>query len=191
MYSNWHIRHAVKIIREGGVFAYPTESVFGLGCDPSNLTAIRHLLALKNRPYNKGLIIVAANIEQAEPFLAPLSLSLHAQIQNSVGQHITWLLPAKDEVSKLICGEFPGKTKKIALRITTFPLIKALCEHLNSPIVSTSANLSGRNMTYSPLQIRLQFKTKLDLILNGQLGQQKSPSEIRDALTGKILRTKI
>lgn len=191
MTQHWQIRKAVRIIKKGGVIAYPTESVFGLGCDPANPKAIQHLLKLKHRSYKKGLIIVASHLQQAEPFIKPLSDELSQRVEKSVGQHITWLLPAKDEVSELLCGEFPQGIKKIAIRITPFPLIKTLCEQLNSPLISTSANISGKKMTYSSLQVRLQFQDRLDLILNGKLGQQRSPSEIRDAVDGKIFRTKI
>jgi len=191
MSSHWQIRYAANIIRQGGVIAYPTESVYGLGCDPTNLDALSHLLALKQRPYQKGLIMVASRLEQVAPFLEPLSENIQTQIKTAIGQHITWLLPANDNVSELLCGKFPGGVKKVAIRITSFPLIKQLCDNLNSPIISTSANLSGKHMTYSPLQIRLQFKDKLDWILPGQLGQQKTPSEIRDAINGTVIRTKI
>ena len=161
MASNWSISHAVKIIQQGGVIAYPTESVFGLGCDPGNLQAVAHLLALKNRSYHKGLILVASDLTQATPYLAPLSQAMLRQINTSKNKHITWLLPARDDVSPLLCGDFPASRKKMAIRITHFPLIKALCEQLASPIVSTSANLSGKKMTYSVLQIRQQFHTSL------------------------------
>jgi len=148
-------------------------------------------LALKNRSYHKGLILVASDLGQAAPYLAPLSPTLVKQINSSKNKHITWLLPARGGISPLLCGDFPASSKKMAIRITSFPLIKALCEQLTSPIVSTSANLSGRKMTYSVLQIRQQFHNNLDLILNGKLGEQSSPSEIRDALSGKLIRSKV
>ena len=71
MPSSFHIRRAVDVLRRGGVIAYPTEGVWGLGCDPDNPLALQRLLDLKRRDPRKGLILIAADIEQLDPLLDP------------------------------------------------------------------------------------------------------------------------
>ncbi len=169
------------IFNQGGVFAYPTEGVFGLGCDPDNEAAVLKILAFKKRPVNKGLILVASDFSQVEHYLQPLTKEQKQFTQPSA---TTYIFPALPTAPKWITGDFDS----IAIRISKFPLVLDLCESLNSAIVSTSANLSGQEPARTNEEIKNIFGNQIDALFEGETGNAHKPSTIRDSVTGKILR---
>jgi len=169
---------------KGGIIAYPTEAVYGLGCDPTCAPAITRLLALKRRSWRKGLILIAANYQQVEPYLEPLPLDLQQQIFATWPGAVTWLLPARTWVPRWLRGD----SSQLAVRITAHPQAAALCRGWGGPLVSTSANRSGRPAAKTALQVRRSFGNTVDYIVPGAVGDRDRPSEIRDALTQKIIR---
>lgn len=179
---------AVEIIKQGGVIAYPTESCFGLGCDPQNLAALEKILTLKKRIKDKGLILIAANLEQAQAYVDFSELSLLDEIKQSWPGPNTWLLPpAKslpDEVRNYICGTFP----LLAVRVTAHSVANELCLNYGGAIVSTSANLAGQPAATTTQQVLDAFGNKVDYIVDAAIGQDTKPSTIRDGLTGQVLR---
>ena len=175
---------AIHAVQTGGVIAYPTEAVYGLGCDPHDLAAVQRVLDLKQRPAHKGLILISANIAQVMPYLLPLTEAIKARIFAPTSHPTTWLLPVNPTVSPLIRGEHDT----LANRITEHPTCVALCEGLGHPLISTSANLSQYPPARSATEVRTQFGTQLAYILDAPLGHANAPSEIRDARTGAILR---
>lgn len=180
------VEHAAEVIRTGGVIAYATEAVFGLGCDPRNSQAIEKLLRLKQRPAHKGLILIAANEQQLHPYLA-LSLIDDAMLQRVRATWpgpVTWLMPAAQSVSPLLRGEHDT----LAVRVSAHPQVRALCEAFGDALVSTSANRSSQPPAKSVDEVVAQFGDGLDLILRGQTSGARKPSEIRNAVTGKIVR---
>jgi len=181
--NNWQIRDAVKLLNSGGIIAYPTESVFGLGCNPYNLKAVSRLLEIKQRPYTKGLILLVSDIKHALPLIQPLNREQLDQISQPSDRATTWLLNKDPHVSPLISGNHP----KLAVRIATNPIAKQLCHSFGKPIISTSCNLSSKPMSTKTSEIRNKFLLKVDKILSGSCCQQ-SPSRIVDLETGKILR---
>lgn len=182
--ERWPLRHARTVILKGGVIAYPTEAVFGLGCDPRNETAVRRIIALKARDAGKGLILIASSIEQLLPFLAPFTDERRAQFASTWPGPVTWVVPAKDSVSSSLSG---GRDT-LAVRVTAHPIARALCEITGMALVSTSANKSGHPPLRTALQVRRHFHDEIDYIVPGECGGARKPTEIRDARTGKILR---
>ena len=178
------LRQAVRTIRLGGVVAYPTEAVYGLGCDPLNPAAVYRLLAIKNRPVSKGLILIAADFHQLQPFVLPLSSERMLLVEESWPGPTTWLLPANPFVPSWLTG----KHATLAIRVTAHPLAAALCRALGGPLVSTSANLSTRHPARTPLQTRLRCNGDVDMILHGATGGDRQPTTIRDIRTGETLR---
>lgn len=175
---------AARIIREGGVIAYPTEAVWGLGCDPWNPRAVDYLLQIKERPLHKGVILLAANFTQVEPLVKHLSNAQIMLLKSSWPGPVTWLIPNNGLVPDWICGQHTA----FALRVTDHPVAAALAKAVGKPIVSTSCNPSTHAPARSIHQVRKYFPTELDMILPGPLGGNKNPSEIRDLLTGNIFR---
>lgn len=182
--SHWQLHTAARCIRKGGIVAYPTEAVFGLGCDPANPLAVAKLLALKNRPWQKGLILLATNLQQLEPWLQTLSDNCLQQLNKSWPGPSTWLLPASSSCPDWLTGTHDT----LAVRISAHPLVRRLCDILDAPVVSTSANRSGQRPARSVLEVRLRFGTDIDFLLPGALGDRKQPTGIRDLASGKLIR---
>lgn len=181
--SSVHLRVAARLLQEGGVIAYPTEGVWGLGCDPLNEAAVRRLLDLKQRPESKGLIIIAASMAQVETWLAGLDAAQRAACDRTWPGPYTWVVPAAQAPAWL-----RGRHDSVAVRVSAHPGVQALCNAFGGALVSTSANVSGRPPARDALQLRQQFGRGLDYILPGRLGGDGKPSEIRDARTGIVLR---
>lgn len=184
MKLSYSLDEAVETVKNGGILAYPTEAVFGLGCDPRNLSAVQRLLGAKQRPADKGLILLAANIHQLSDFVPPLSEEVKERILASWPGPVTWLLPVHEHVSPLIRGNF----QKIAVRVSAHPVCEQLCQRLGHPLISTSANITGKPAATTAQQVSEQLGQHVDLILDKPLGGRIQPSEIRDAFTNKILR---
>lgn len=182
--TRWHLKQAARIIRKGGIVAYPTEAVYGLGCDPLNGDAVLRLLELKQRSVHKGLILIAATARQLEPYLAPLSGETWGKIKRTWPGPVTWLLPARPATPWWITG---GRDC-VAVRVTAHPAAAALCRAAGQALVSTSANVSNHPPADSPLAVRAMFGDQVELILHGATGELAKPTEIRDARTGEIIR---
>lgn len=180
------LQQAVQCLHEGGVIAYATEAVFGLGCDPQNTQAIDRLLQLKLRSPSKGLILIAAKEDQLYPYLAlpKITDEMWQRVHDSWPGPVTWLLPAAPQLSFLLRGEHDT----IAVRVSAHPQVRHLCEAFAGVIVSTSANVSQQPPAKTMAEVQAQFGEELDLLLIGQTSGAAKPSEIRDAATGKILR---
>lgn len=180
--SPFQLRQAVQAIAGGRVIAYPTEAVFGLGCDPLDGGAVRRLLAIKGRPLSKGLILIAADFDQLKPFLASLPAADAATVSASWPGPVTWVLPAAPDLPSWLSGGRPT----IAVRVTAHPIAAALCRAAGSALVSTSANPTGRPPARTELQVR-QRCSGVDFIVHGPTGGRRRPTEIR-ALGGELLR---
>lgn len=182
--SRWHINNTVRTIRAGGIVAYPTEAVFGLGCDPFNLDAVWNLIQLKRRTMDKGLILIASDLEQLLPFLRPMDSEIKKKILASWPGPVTWLLPAHALVSPLL----RGRHRTIAVRVTDHPVAATLCRRLGHALVSSSANIAEQHPATNVFEVRLGFGDKIDYLLPGKTSGSARPSEIRDAATDNIIR---
>ena len=178
------MKEAVRCLKEGGIIAYPTEAVYGLGCDPLNEKAVRRLLALKERNWEKGLILIAADFAQLEPFLEPLSSILRKRVFAKWPGPVTWLLTAKSTVPYWLRGQ----SSKLAVRVTAHAKVCELCHEWGGALVSTSANLSGQAAATTAFDVEHIFAEKIDYIVSGAVGKRERPSEIRDALSNTVLR---
>ncbi|MGH1486662.1 MAG: L-threonylcarbamoyladenylate synthase [Cellvibrionaceae bacterium] len=177
---------AARTIKQGGVIAYPTEAVWGLGCDPFNADAVFNILALKKRAPEKGLILVASKMNQFDFILDDLSSEYIATLKKSWPGPNTWIIPNNGTIPYWISGNHDG----VALRVTNHPLVKAICDIYGGPIVSTSANPQGKPAAISQWQVHRYFhdKLQLDYMTKGITGGNKTPSTIRDILTGNTIR---
>lgn len=174
----------MRALNRGGIIAYPTEAVFGLGCDPHDGNAVLRLLQIKQRPLHKGLILIAADQAQLEPFVLTPTPAMQSKLDASWPGPVTWLLPARPEVPEYLRGQH----ETLAVRVTDHPVARALCEAFGSPIVSTSANPGGLMPARDALTVRRYFGEQVDFILNGPLGELARPTEIRDGRTGRVMR---
>ena len=187
MSSHIKLKTASKALEQGGVIAYPTEAVFGLGCDPMDREAVFRILELKERHVKQGMILIASSIEQLSDYIQPLEKlgDLRAkEIRASWPGGNTWILPCKASVPYWITGIHRG----LAVRVTDHPIAAKICEYYGGPIVSTSANVHGREPTRTIFETFKVFGDSVDYIVPGTVDKDKSPSVIRDGITGKVLR---
>lgn len=174
--------HATDALLRGGVIAYPTEGVFGLGCLPDDPRALLRLLDIKRRDVNKGLILIAAHAGQLDGWIdLPAGKSLP---EPDPAHPVTWIVPPGPRVTELLRGEH----ENIAVRITTNPVARSLCLAVKSPLVSTSANLSGKPTARNRFVLQRQFADVVDYVVPGDCGPASGPSEIRDFTSNRILR---
>lgn len=184
MVNHWKIKQAATIVLSGGIIAYPTEAVYGLGCNPVDTTAVIRLLNLKQRPIEKGLILVAACIEQLEPFIAIPNDTIRQKISATWPGPVTWVLPAKAGIPPILTGAHTT----LAVRVSAHPVVQALCREIDQPLVSTSANIKSAPPARSALTVQRIFGQNIDFILHGPVNTSANPTEIRDAMTDKIFR---
>lgn len=178
------ITAASNALKAGGVIAYPTEGVFGLGCDPNNEEAIDNLLSLKNRDVAKGFILIAAARHQLSPFVGELNATIEQKLDETWPGPVTWILPCSEKAPDSVTG---GKAT-IAARVTDHKIASALCNACNTAIISTSANISGVPACTVAAEVTEKFGDKLSYILDYQVGTLEGPTPIFDGLTGDQLR---
>jgi len=176
------IQKAARILKEGGVVAYPTEGLFGLGCLPDDEEACERIFAIKRRDPSLGLILIASSPAQLEPYAAVPADG--AALLSSIERPVTWVLPARASLPSWIRGRHPG----VAVRISAHPVAAALCDAAGSALVSTSANRAGRPPARNSIVLRRRFGRLVDYIVPGRCGPAKGASEIRDFASGAVLR---
>lgn len=177
---------AAGLLRRGGVLAYPTEAVWGLGCDPFDEAAVLRLLALKQREVDKGLILIAASLAQFDGLLdwEALPRERRAEVVASWPGPHTWIVPATPRVPRWITGAHDG----VAVRVSAHPGVVALCTAFDAPLVSTSANPAGAAAPTTLAGFDPGLRAAVDGILAGDTGGRDRPSDIRDARSGARLR---
>ncbi|HEX6997509.1 MAG TPA: L-threonylcarbamoyladenylate synthase [Gammaproteobacteria bacterium] len=179
-----HEDAAARILRSGGVVAYPTEAVFGIGCLPDRRDAVERVLAIKGRSERKGLVLIAADVSQLAPYATLPDGPRAAEVLATWPGPVTWVLPAARGAPRWITG---GR-RTVAVRVTAHPVARRLCERAGSALVSTSANRAGRRPLKRALAVRRLLGREVDYVLPGPLGGLDRPTTIRDAATGRTLR---
>ncbi len=172
---------AADTLLGGGVIAYPTEGVYGLGCLPDESDAVARVLHIKRRDPDKGLILLASSREQLEDWIDAGATPIPDPDPDFP---ITWIVPAGKIASSLVRGKNTG----LAVRLTSHAIAAAICDAVAGPIVSTSANLAGESTVRNQFALRRKFAACVDYIVPGECGPSSGPSEIRDLVSGKILR---
>ncbi len=151
-------RDASDVLKNGGTAIYPTEGIYGLGCDPFNSKSVENIFKAKGRSKNKSFIILSESFT-------------------------TWVVP-----SNVNCPPWLKKNDTVAIRLTKHETVKLLCDHMNAPIISTSANLSNSQYDGDIKNIEKVFDEKIDCIVKGILGDEKKPSTIKNIITKEVIR---
>ncbi|MFT4927177.1 MAG: L-threonylcarbamoyladenylate synthase [Phenylobacterium sp.] len=174
-------------LHQGDVIAYPTEAVYGLGCDPDNQQAVEQLLAIKQRPISKGLILIAADYAQLQPYIndSLLSAVQKSALSSSWPGPTTWVIPAADHTPKWLTGRFDT----LAVRVSAHPVVRQLCRQFAKPLVSTSANLTNQPAISDIAVLQQQLGDKVSHIVPGSPNPDLMPSQIIDALSGIVYRS--
>ena len=186
MNSPASIEACTTALRNGGLIAYPTEGVWGLGCDPCDEMAVLRLLALKQRDVAKGLILIASDEAQLAPFIDTASLAdaQLGEVRASWPGPNTWIVPASKDAPRWITGAHDG----IAVRVTAHPLVRALCDGFGGALVSTSANIASEPSPRTREELDPRIVAGVDAVCDGETLGRAQPSTIRDARSGATLR---
>jgi L-threonylcarbamoyladenylate synthase len=181
-----NVDNAVAALTRGGVIAYPTEAVWGLGCDPRQQAAVLRLLQIKRRPVDKGVIVVAASVDVLHEWVDfdALEPARKQEVLASWPGPHTWILPVTAQAPRWVTGEHDG----LAVRISAHPLVAVLCAAWGAPLVSTSANLAGELPARSRQALDPALLVSIDGVVEGEVGALAQPTQIRDARSGQILR---
>lgn len=180
----WKHHPAVAAMSRGEVIAYPTEAVWGLGCDPFSFDAVSQILAVKQRPVEKGLILVASSLMQLGSVLESLEPSQIARLEQDTIRPTTWLVPHFHKIPAWITGEHDT----VAVRLSKHPIVVSLCDAFGGMLVSTSANPAGLKPAASETEAREYFSGKVSHYVQGETGESEQPSDIIDLVSGKQFR---
>lgn len=181
--SPFKIRQAIKHVEQGQVIAYPTEAIYGLGCNPLDEEAVLHLLSIKKRSIEKGLILIASSLDQLKPYLQ-LNAEIIAKVQATWPGAVTWIIPAQPWVPQWLTGSHSS----LAVRVSNHPVVKKLCEQNEGPLVSTSANTSTKPPATKAWQISDKLQSTDLFIVPGQVGNLTQATPIYDVLSQQQLR---
>lgn len=184
MITSRRLEEAARALQQGGVIAYPTEAVFGLGCDPLNEAAVMRILEIKRRAVEKGVILIAADRRQLMPYIGLLDDEMNAKLDEVWPGPVTCVVPAGDRAPDWITGGRPG----IAVRVTAHPVAAALCRQARMPIVSTSANRAGEPPLRTASAVAQSLGADLDHVVDAPVGELDQPTTILDISSGQTLR---
>lgn len=171
---------ALNILKDGGVIAIPTDTVYGIVCAVFNSEAIERIYTIKGRESNKALPILIGDIKQLNLIAKPLNPQAQKLIKYFWPGALTLILPSQPNLPKQL-SPFPT----VGVRIPNHAwLINFLLK--SGPLASTSANLSGHPEAHSALGVKKQLVGKVDLILNGGISPHSIPSTIVDCSSPEI-----
>jgi len=156
------IEKGVKILQKGGVIAFPTDTVYGLGADAFNSTAVERIYEIKNRPKHRQLPLLIADVEQLTTLAKPIPEIAWFLARRFWPGGLTLVLSKTDSLPVYLAS---GPT--MAVRVPNHPVCLALIQHLGNPIIGTSANISGQPTALTAEEVGQQLGGKIDLIING------------------------
>ncbi len=185
-YSQQDIQDAVAALQQGLLIAYPTESVFGLGCDPQQPEAVARLIKLKQRDPDKGLILIASDFEQLQPYIGRVDEPAACHAKSFWPGPVTWLWPVRQDAG--FSSLLTGKHQTIAVRVSAHPVVVALCDAFKGAIVSTSANTEGKPPAKTVADVQQYFPDQLAKVVNASVGDLLQPTPIYDVITKAEIR---
>ena len=183
--SKTQLRYGVYCLNDQGVIAHPTDTIYGLSALVSQPKAIHKLLRLKRRNASKGLILLSSSIDYVLPFIQALTPEMLGKIIQKTQQPTTYLIPKSSVAPYYICGQF----NTVAVRITSDPIVKFLCQKTHSALLSSSANITGCKPIKNGIKLRQYFANQLDYIISpNQANNHHQPSMIKHLITNEQYR---
>ena len=177
------IKQAVEVLRQGGVILYPTDRIWGIGCDATCEAAVQRVYDIKKRIDSKALLVLVDSAAKLQGYVDEVPDVAWDLIELSE-KPLTIIYSGAKNLAKNLVAE----DGTVGIRITNEVFSKRLCEAFRKPIVSTSANPAGLPAARTRLKVEQYFRGQIDHVLGGNLGGRKNPSLIRDLASGKIVR---
>ena len=183
--SPLRLTQIARQLNRGAIIAYPTDTIWGLGCHPMLQQSVQQIQQIKQRSLGKALILLASRLEQLLPYIDQSIQHEHlVELDKPAARPVTWLIRAGQHCPPWLTAG----SDKVAVRLTSLSHIDLLCSTLQAPLVSTSANISGRTTIRNSVLAHKQFRHSVDYIIEGFRTSTTRASVIRDLQTGKILR---
>ena len=173
------IKRAADILKTGGVISYPTDTIYGIGCDIYNKKALEKIYLMKGRDKRKPMSFVCSDLSHISQF-AKVSNSAYRIMKRCLPGPYTFILEASSDVPKMLMP----KRKTVGIRIPDNEITLSLVRELGNPIISTSANITGEDVISDPIEIDLYLGKFLDATIDGGI-LSGDPSTIID-LTGNV-----
>jgi L-threonylcarbamoyladenylate synthase len=170
------IEKGVQILRKGGVIAFPTDTVYGLGADAFNATAVEKVYEIKDRSRDQGLPLLIADVEQLTSLAEPIPEMAWFFVRRFWPGGLTLVVSRKDLLPAHLAS---GPT--IAVRMPSHPICLALIKGLGTPITGTSANISGQPAALTADEVERQLQGRIDLVIDGGKCPGGKESTIVDA----------
>ncbi len=155
-----HVDRAVEVLKRDGVIVYPTDTIYGLGCDVTSKAAVERVRRIKGRDANKPMSFVCSDLVQVSRY-GHVSNFAHRILKRFLPGPYTFVLTATRETPRV----FQSKQKTVGIRIPDHPVPLALVEQLGNPVVSTSANESDEVVVTNPADLERIFGHRVDLIM--------------------------
>lgn len=178
-----NINQAADIIKNGGLIAYPTETVYGLGADPYNDEAVQKIFTAKGRAEDKGIILLIRGVDDLSTLVRVVSPTAQILIEAFWPGPLTLVFRANRDLSPTLLG---GRDT-IALRHSSSPIATQLLSALGGPLTSTSANRSTKPPARSACEVENALGDHLDLILDGGPSDSTLPSTLVDVSTDRAI----
>jgi L-threonylcarbamoyladenylate synthase len=179
------IDQAVAVLKRGGACVFPTDTLYGLGCNALDPHAVGKVFDIKHRSYMKALPMLVRDLSWARE-LVYLTPEHERIIEQFWPGKVTFILPRRPIVPAMVCGG--GQT--LGIRAPGHPIVQTLLRHFGYPLVGTSANLSGDEALHDPAVIAQAFEVaspQPDLLMDGGVLPQSQPSTVVD-LSGRMPR---
>ena len=160
--DSWPMAHVAGILKRGGVVAYPTETIYGLGVDAFNEIAIKRLLEIKGRPVAKPVSVLVEDTEMLRRVVARIPATAKSLMEKFWPGPVTMIFPASEAVPPILTAH----TGTVGVRISPHPFVEQLFRFFNAPLTSTSANISGGSSLVEPEDIRRTFGGRIDLVIS-------------------------
>ena len=156
------VKKGIKILREGGIVAFPTDTVYGLGADAFNLEAVERIYEIKSRPRHLPFPLLIADMSQVTDIAESMSGIARFLATRFWPGGLTLVLPKRDSLPLYL-----ARGSAVALRIPSHPICQSLIQSLGNPVIGTSANISGKPATLAADEVEQQLGNEIDFIIDG------------------------
>ena len=160
-YEKSDLQAALKVLREGGVILYPTDTVWGIGCDATNADAVARVYEIKKRVDSKAMLVLLDGAGKLQGYVENVPETAWMLLEATEGQRPMTIIYPK---AKNLAPNLLAEDGSVGIRITSEPFTKALCEQLRHPIVSTSANISGEPAAKTFKEISQELLETVDYV---------------------------
>jgi len=152
-----------RVVKDGGVILYPTDTIYGIGCDATNKPAVERIITIKKREEDTHFIVLVHSLDVLKRLIGDVPKSVLKKVEKIIPAPVTFIFTS----SQYAASSIPGCTNTIAVRVPDYEFCRRLCELCNGPVLSTSANIHGEQPGVNLATIAADVKQEVDLAIDG------------------------